>query len=151
MRRIIVENIQEDKSTLQNGRAIAFLFFGLLNCVEDKQDFDFLPHYYYLFANNIGFLDNTLLLMLETASHCRNLVPSEPFMLSLLAQDIPVQFDPVYYMILCELILNYVCFDLSEDLYVRLSRWIEAKIKSRKFGFMLKKTLMKVITICLHY
>lgn len=32
-------------------------------------------------------------------------------------------------MVLCEMLENYVCFDLSQELYVQLAKWIERRLK----------------------
>ena len=67
---LIQENIEEDQRSMRNFKGIAFLFFGLINSCENKHQFDFLPKYYYFFAES-GFFDEGLLLVLETVSHIR--------------------------------------------------------------------------------
>jgi hypothetical protein len=88
MQNMLDENLTENGSKLANARALSFLFFGLLNLIDNKEEFRFLPHYYTTFSNTIGHFDQALLLLLETASHCRQLLPTLEFVTDILTLDV---------------------------------------------------------------
>lgn len=64
---LIRENLRENEKNMQsikNGEPIAFLLYNILNLHENKEDLYFLPNYYSLFAESIGYFNQAFLLLL---------------------------------------------------------------------------------------
>ncbi len=152
LRRLIEDNLIEDGSRIQNGSAIAFLLYNILKLHENKEDVYYLSKYYPIFARSNGYFDLSFLIMVEAASHCRFLLPEESFLQSFLAQDLPYhELGHFNMMFVCEILENYVCYNLSKELFGQLSNWVGKRLKERKFSLGLKKDLLKIITIALCY
>lgn len=89
---------------------------------------------------------------METVSHLRQLHPSEEFVHTMLAQEIVSnQIEPDKMLIFCEFMENYICYNISESLYIQLSYWIERRLKEKKFSMYLKQRLVKIITRAISY
>ena len=89
---------------------------------------------------------------METVSHLRPLHPSEEFVHTILAQEIvSSQIEPDKMLIFCEFMENYICYNISENLYIQLSCWIERRLKEKKFSMYLKQRLIKIITRAISY